>query len=1027
MGTSGWSTQQLAEFVAAVSAAESEASAATRAVERAAEALDAAVAAIVCDGRLIASVGYPNGTAPIGELEAVKPGFEGSTLEVPGSGACPAAAAALEHPPGATLVIARQAPHGLSREETSLLRGMARVASITMRMLRVLDEERAAREEVERLAQDQAALRRVATLVARASPREDIYVAVAGEIAQRLSAEVVVVLRYEANGTATIVGGWGVPGLQIPIGAELTLAGQGVASSVWRTRRAARVERFDGPPGSLAGTIRRLGFHIGVGSPIFVDDDLWGVAFAATARQGALPAGSEERIAEFTQLVAAAIANAEARGELRRVADEQTALRRVATLVARGVPAGQVFDAVTSETRRILDFDTTFLYRLEPEGVVTVVAVDATLPVAAAVGDRWTPVPGGVVERVVQTGRPARSDGHEDEPGSLADRLREFGYGGAAAAPIVVEGRLWGVMSSAWAIGRSVPAGSEARLTQFSELIATALANAEAREELRRVAEEQAALRRVATRVARGEPPSAVFAAVAAEVGRVVPVADVAYVGRYERDEAIEFVGAWSREGEPSFVGSRVTLGGHNVATLVFESNEPARVDRIPEDHTPATALARKWARSSAGAPINVEGRLWGVMTVGAANEDELPPGTEYTLAQFTELVATAIANAQARGELRGVADEQAALRRVATLVARSAPPAEVFAAVAEEVGRLLSVDAAAVRRCHADADEIVAAWSSRGEVIPVGFRRPAVSGTVTATVRETRRPARVDRYTEDAGRAAREIGIRSAVGVPITVEGELWGLIAVVSTGEEPPPPGTEERLAGFTELVATAIANAQAQADLAASRARIVTNADEIRRKIERDLHDGAQQQLVTLALQLRAAQATMPPDHDLALELDHVAAGLNNALDELRELARGIHPPILAEGGLKPALKMLARRSAVPVDLDVRMDSRPPEPVEVGAYYVVSEALTNVVKHSEATTVTVEVEADDEVLRIHVHDDGVGGAEFSRGTGLVGLRDRAEALGGRIALESRPGHGTSLSVELPLAPDPAAIASR
>ena len=816
MGTSGWSTQQLAEFVAAVSAAESEASAATRAVERAAEALDAAVAAIVCDGRLIASVGYPNGTAPIGELEAVKPGFEGSTLEVPGSGACPAAAAALEHPPGATLVIARQAPHGLSREETSLLRGMARVASMTMRMLRVLDEERAAREEVERLAQDQAALRRVATLVARASPREVIYAAVAGEIAQRLGAEVVVVLRYEANGTATIVGGWGVPGLQIPTGAELTLAGQGVASSVWRTRRAARVERFDGPPGSVAGNIRSLGFHIGVGSPIFVDDDLWGVAFAATARQGALLAGSEERIAEFTQLVAAAIANAEARGELRRVADEQTALRRVATLVARGVPAGQVFDAVTSETRRILDFDTTFLYRLEPEGVVTVVAVDATLPVAAAVGDRWTPVPGGVVERVVQTGRPARNDGHEDEPGSLADRLREFGYGGAAAAPIVVEGRLWGVMSSAWAIGRSVPAGSEARLMQFSELIATALANAEAREELRRVAEEQAALRRVATRVARGEPPSAVFAAVAAEVGRVVPVADVAYVGRYERDEAIEFVGAWSRKGEPSFVGSRVTLGGHNVATLVFEGNEPARVDRIPEDHAPATALARNWARSSAGAPINVEGRLWGVMTVGAAHEDELPPGTEYTLAQFTELVATAVANAQAREELRLVADEQAALRRVATLVARAAPAAEVFATVAEEVGRLLSVDAAAVRRCHADADEIVAAWSSRGEVIPVGFRRPAVSGTVTATVRETRRPARVDRYSAEAGRAAREMGIRSSVAVPITVEGELWGLIAVVSTSEEPPPPGTEERLAGFTELVGTAIANAQAREEL-------------------------------------------------------------------------------------------------------------------------------------------------------------------------------------------------------------------
>jgi len=1191
MGTSGWSTQQLAEFVAAVAAAESEASAAITAVERAAEALDAAVAAIICDGRLIAAIGYPDGAGPVGELEAVEPGIGGSSLEVPGAGECFAAAAPLEHPPGARLVIAREGSDGLTREETGLLRGMARVASMTMRMLRVLDNERAAREEVERLAQDQAALRRVATLVARAAPRQEIYAAVAAEIAQRLGADVVAVLRYEANAVATVVGVWGLAGLQISIGAELSVEGEGVASSVWRTREPARIERFHGPPGSVADTFRNLGVHTGVGSPIVVDDELWGVAFAATARQDALPTGSEARIAEFTQLVAAAIANAEARGELRRIANEQTALRRVATLVARGGPAGEVFDAVTSETRRILDFDTTFLYRLEPDGVVTVVAADATLPVGAAVGDRWTPVPGGVVERVLQTGRPARIDGHEDGPGSFADRLHEFGYGGAAAVPIVVEGRLWGVMSAAWAIGRPVPAGSGDRLIQFSELIATALANAQAREELRRVAEEQAALRRVATLVASGEPPSAVFAAVAAEVGRVIPIADVALVGRYDHHEAIEFVGAWSPEGEPSFVGSRVALGGHNVATLVFEGNEPARVDRIPEDHTPATALARNWARSSAGAPIDVEGRLWGVMTVGAADEDELPQGTEYTLAQFTELVATAIANAQARQELRLVADEQAALRRVATLVARAAPPAEVFATVAEEVGRLLSVDAAAVRRCHADADEIIAAWSSRGEVIPVGFRRPAVSGTVTATVRETRRPARVDRYTEDAGGAARGMGIRSAVGVPITVEGELWGLIAVVSTSDEPPPRGTEERLAGFTELVATAIANAQARgelrtiadeqaalrrvatlvadaepppvvfaavaeevgrllhadnayvvsfddesatllahwgatevnpvgfrqplsesrmsrlvhesghairiddyasvtggirddmvrsgvgapitvsgrlwgmisvssgrpeslapetearladftelaataianaqahADLAASRARIVANADEIRRKIERDLHDGAQQRLVTLAVQLRAAQAAMSPDDDLAVELDHVASGLNDALDELRELASGIHPPVLAAGGLGPAVRMLARRSAVPVDLHVRADSRLPEPVEIGAYYVVSEALANVVKHSEATTVEVEVEveADDDVLRVRVHDDGVGGAEFSRGSGLVGLRDRVEALGGRIALDSKPGRGTSLAVELPLTANPAAVASR
>ena len=249
MGTSGWSTQQLAEFVEAVSAAESEESAAVTAVERAAEALDADVAAIVCGGELMAAIGYPDGTAPVDELEEVRPGLEGSQLEVAGLGACAAAAALLEHPPGASLVIARMAPDSLTREESGLLRGMARVASMTMRMLRVRDNERRAREELERLAGDQAALRRVATLVAKAAPREDIYAAVAAEIAQRLSVEVAAVLRYEPNRMATLVGSWGVPDRQLPIGAKLATEGEGVAISVRRTRRPARVERFRGSAG----------------------------------------------------------------------------------------------------------------------------------------------------------------------------------------------------------------------------------------------------------------------------------------------------------------------------------------------------------------------------------------------------------------------------------------------------------------------------------------------------------------------------------------------------------------------------------------------------------------------------------------------------------------------------------------------------------------------------------------------------------------------------------------------------------
>ena len=233
--------------------------------------------------------------------------------------------------------------------------------------------------------------------------------------------------------------------------------------------------------------------------------------------------------------------------------------------------------------------------------------------------------------------------------------------------------------------------------------------------------------------------------------------------------------------------------------------------------------------------------------------------------------------------------------------------------------------------------------------------------------------------------------------------------------TGGEFLPADAESRLAGFTELLATAIANAEAQAEVTASRARIVAAADQARRRIERDLHDGAQQRLVSLALKLRAAQAAVPPE--LGGHLDEAVAEAAGALAELTEIARGIHPAVLAERGLAPALKTLARRSPIPVDLQVRAGERLPEPVEVSAYYVVAEALTNAAKHSGASAVSVEVEVAGEVLRVAVRDDGAGGADLARGTGLAGLKDRVDALGGRILLDSRPGAGTSLQAEFPL----------
>ena len=268
-------------------------------------------------------------------------------------------------------------------------------------------------------------------------------------------------------------------------------------------------------------------------------------------------------------------------------------------------------------------------------------------------------------------------------------------------------------------------------------------------------------------------------------------------------------------------------------------------------------------------------------------------------------------------------------------------------------------------------------------------------------------------------------VGARSAVGAPIRVDGRLWGAMQVASPSEAGLQAGAEQRLAGFTELAATAIANAEAHTALMTSRARIVATADETSRRIERDLHDGARQRLVASALQLRAAQASVPPRlGQLRAELDRVAAGLSGALDELREIARGIHPAVLAERGLGPALKSLAGRSPVPVHLDLPAQARLPERVEITAYYVVSEALANAAKHANPSAVQVAVEALDGVLRLSVTDDGVGGADPARGSGLVGLRDRVEAIGGTLTVQSSPGEGTRLAAELPIGADPLPI---
>ncbi|WP_244247093.1 DUF4118 domain-containing protein [Nocardioides euryhalodurans] len=370
------------------------------------------------------------------------------------------------------------------------------------------------------------------------------------------------------------------------------------------------------------------------------------------------------------------------------------------------------------------------------------------------------------------------------------------------------------------------------------------------------------------------------------------------------------------------------------------------------------------------------------------------------------------------------LAEEQAALRRVATLVARETSPSEVFAAVTEEVGRLLSIDLTALLHYETDGTgTVVAAWSAKGRPLRVGARLVLTGDDVAVEVRQAGRPARMDTVAEASGPLSerlRELGVQSSAGSPVVVDGQLWGVMVAASVSEARMPAGTESRLSQFTELAATAVANAQTRAELNLSRARIVTSADQARRQIERNLHDGVQQRLVSLGLGVRVVEDIAGPDSDVLPALGGIREGIMETLEELREISHGIHPAILSEGGLRPALGNVARRSPVPVELDVRGPDRPPEAVEVGIYYVVSETLANVAKHARASRAWVEVDFDPAVVRVTVRDDGRGGADMSNGSGLVGLSDRVHALGGTVAIDSPIGHGTSIRVLLPLPDD-------
>jgi signal transduction histidine kinase len=740
----------------------------------------------------------------------------------------------------------------------------------------------------------------------------------------------------------------------------------------------------------------------------------------------------EDALLEFVEVLlrwgdegmrASAVAHREAEvRELTRLAAEQAALRRVATLVARGAPPAELFAAVAEQVASVLAVPVVRIVRYEPDSSATQLATfgESDRQELFPVGKRWSLHGRNVLADVRASGRPARINDHADLEGEVAETIRRAGLRSTVASPIIVSGDVWGATVVSSPEVEPLPSDAESRLTEFNELVAAAIASAHAREELERLAAEQAALRRVATLVAGGARPKDVFGAVNEELARLLPVTSAA-MGRYEPGGTCTTIAAWSVDGGHAFpVGDRWDCRGNHITGIVLRTGRPARLDDFNRASGPIGIQARNAGyRSAVGSPITVEGRLWGVMSAASSAVEPLPPDTEARLASFTDLVATAISNTESRSRLTQLADEQAALRRVATLVARGAPPAAVFVKVCEEVGPLLGAEAGLIDRFDGDGYcTTVGSWGKLREAFEVGSRWEVEgSGGASTQVYRTGQPVRIE-YDGPGSIAAeaRRVGLRFAVGSPIVVSGRLWASLVVATPEAKPLPIDAEARLAQFAELVATSMANVQARSELAASRARIITAADEERRRVVRDLHDGAQRHLVHTVLTVELARRALRQDRhgaaDLVNESLHHAQA---ATEELRELAHGILPAALTHAGLAGGIGALAARMPIPVEVDVSID-RLPQQVEATAYFIVAEALTNVAKHAKAREARVTAHLDGRALHMDIRDDGIGGVR-PEGTGLVRLRDRLAVLEGSLHVESPPHGGTLIAASIPV----------
>ena len=707
------------------------------------------------------------------------------------------------------------------------------------RDLLALADEQAA--QLRELADEQAALRRVAQLSARSGGPGTVFAAVAREASELLGGGLTALTLIEDSTVGVVVAS---SDDAVPTGTRYPVERGTVMVQVLQTGEPARVDDYSGlPSGKRAAA---LGVRASVGVPVRVDDRLWGVLI--TGSSGPLPPDAERRLLQFAEIVAATVSAAQTRRDLAQIADEQAALRRVAELVARAAPPAEVFSAVAREASGLLDGRAMTLTRFDGGTELVVVASQGG---PAPLGERIALEPDTLPDRVLRGAPVVRVDDYMRERD--AELAASFSIVAAVTVAVAVAGEVWGMLTATSDAG-PLPPDTEQRLEEFAQLVGAAVSNSQARTDLQSKVDEQAALRQVAELAARGASAEDVLQAVAVQGSRLAGV-DFTSLLRYEPDGSTEIV---ALNGAPDgvAVGMRAPGTGDGAVQRVWRTGRAARVDDLSRasGRWPTIAPGSGFSASLA-VPVLIDGAQWGVLVV--VGRRPLPRGTEDHLANFADLIGTAIAAAEARLRLRALADEQAALRRVAELVARGPAPEEVFLAVTNEASALLG-------------ELPVTLVIDDDGVVSGGRHSPAADGSTAA--------------------------------VPITVEGRVRAALVTSSSGR-PLPADTESRLGQFAELAAVAIANAETKAKLTASRARVVATADETRRRLQRDVHDGAQQRLVHTIIALRLARAALTAGSGGADLIDEALTNAERANRELRDVVHGILPASLTRGGCGP----------------------------------------------------------------------------------------------------------------------------